>query len=183
MALQGLWVVPWLMHVNGLTRDAAARQLSGMGVAMILGFVGISSMVGRLERIGIPPLALYRYGMGFGILVMGLIIGQALPPLALWMAMGLAFSIGNLAYALLSSDFPAQLAGRVNTAINLAAILGAFGLQWAVGILVDAGAAAGMPPAAAYRMAFAIVAGLQACSYAWFLWSDRRVIVRRQAIP
>lgn len=40
-----------------------------------------------------------------------------------------------------------------------------------------------MPLADTYRMAFTIVAGLQACSSAWFLWSDRRVAVRLKAFP
>lgn len=183
MALQGLWVVPWLIQVNGLSRDAAARQLLLVSVAMILGFLGISALAGRLARLGLPPAALYRWGMGFGILALGLIIGRAAPPQALWMALGLGFAVSNLAYALLSANFPVHLAGRVNTALNLAAILGAFLLQGAIGLLVDAGGAAGLAPADAYRAAFALLLGMQACGYAWFLWSERREAAREPALP
>jgi predicted MFS family arabinose efflux permease len=171
IALQGLWVVPWMMQVDGLGRDAAARQLVWVSLAMILGFLAISGLASRLARAGVSPLALYRYGMGFGIVLMVLVVGRVLPSTALWMALGFAFSFSNLPFALLSASFPLHLAGRVNTVLNLAVVLGAFLLQWAIGLAVDGLTGAGLAPVAAYRATFALLTALQAGSYAWFLWS------------
>ena len=72
----------------------------------------------------------------------------------MWFALGLVFSVGNLAYALLSSHFPPHLSGRVNTALNLGAFIGAFGLQWGFGALIDVLQANGLPPREAYRWTY-----------------------------
>ena len=43
------------------------------------------------------------------------------------------------------------LAGRVNTALNLAVFVGAFGLQWGIGAVVDALVIGGRTRAAAFE--------------------------------
>jgi predicted MFS family arabinose efflux permease len=173
MAVQGLWAVPWLMHFNGYSRELAARHLLLTSIAMVTGFVAIATLVDRLKRRGISPLALYRVGMGCGVLVLLSIVSDALPTPLLWFALGLVFSLSNLAYALLSAHFPLQLGGRANTALNLAAFVGAFALQWAFGAAVDAFNAAGWPPRDAYRATLLILVALQGAAYSWFLFSER----------
>jgi hypothetical protein len=174
MAVQGLWAVPWLMHFNGYSRDLAAHHLLLTSAAMVTGFVSIATLVDRLNRRGIPPLTLYRAGMVTGLLVILLIVSDMLPTQWLWFALGLVFSISNLAYALLSANFPVHLAGRANTALNLAAFVGAFSIQWAFGAVVDAFTFAAMPLKDAYQFTFVILLALQGAAFAWFLVSGRR---------
>jgi MFS family permease len=173
MALQGLWAVPWLMNVDGLTREAAAFHLLLMAGAQLTGFLSIAFFVNRLAKAGLPPARLLALGMGCGLLaILGIVLGAA-PSWLLWPALGLVFSVGNLAYALLSSEFPLALAGRANTALNLGAFIGAFGIQWLFGVAVDAFQAGGFGMAAAYRASLAGLLLLQAASWLWFLAGGR----------
>ncbi|HZV53883.1 MAG TPA: MFS transporter [Rhodocyclaceae bacterium] len=173
MALQGLWAVPWLMHVDGYSRDVAAFHLLLTSGAMLIGFLSIAAFVVRLKHMGIEPETILKAGMGIGVAVMMLILLGIGPSHIIWFALGLVFSVGNLAYALLCTHFPRELSGRVNTALNLGAFVGAFGIQWGIGALVDLLAAGGMPTAEAYRWAFGALVAMQTLAYGWFLLGTR----------
>lgn len=179
MALQGLWAVPWLMTVNGATREAAAFHLLLMAGAQLAGFLAIAFFVQRLARAGVPPARLLTFGMGGGLLaILGIVLDLA-PSWLLWPALGLVFSVGNLAYALLTAEFPVALAGRANTALNLGAFVGAFGIQWLFGVAVDAFQAAGLAPAAAYRAGMAGLLVLQTAGWSWFLAGGKPLLIQR----
>ena len=173
MALQGLWAVPWLMNFSGLTRDAAAHHLLLMAGGMLTGFLGIAFGVTPLAARGLGPETLLKWGMGLGLLASFLIVIGVGPSELLWLSLGLVFSVGNLAYALLQSNYGPELAGRVNTALNLMVFLGAFFIQWGFGASVDALRAAGYATANAYQITFAGLLALQAAGWLWFLASGR----------
>jgi len=174
MALQGLWALPWLMQVNGLGREAAAFHLLLVAGAQLLGFLSIAVFVQRLARAGSPPARLLAVGMGGGIVALTGIVLDLAPAWLLWPMLGLVFSVGNLAYALLTAQFPLELAGRANTALNLGAFVGAFGIQWLFGVAVDAGRAAGFDDISAYRASLAGLIVLQASGWGWYLLESRR---------
>lgn len=174
MALQGLWAVPWLMTVDGLARDAAAFHLLLMAAAMLAGFLGIAFFVHRLTRAGLPPARLLAFGMGAGLLALFGIVLDLAPSWLLWPMLGLVFSVGNLAYALLTTEFPLTLAGRANTALNLGAFVGAFGIQWLFGVAVDAFRAAGLDLTTAYRLSLAGLLMLQTAGWGWYVLEGRR---------
>jgi len=174
MAMQGLWAVPWLMSFSGLTHAAAAYHLLLMGIGMLAGFVSIAACVTRLAARGIHPERILAVGMGGGIAITFLIVIDGASTHLLWFAMGMVFSVGNLSYALLSAQFPARMAGRVNTTLNLLAFVGAFGIQWGFGAAVDAFTAAGLTPRDAYQTTYAALLALQTASYAWFVLGGKR---------
>ncbi len=176
MALQGLWAVPWLMQVSDQSRKAAAHHLLLVGLAMLGGLLAIALGVRRLEQAGLSVGHLLGIGMGLGLVVNLFIVLRIGPTQLLWAATGLVFAIGNLAYALLTREFPRHLAGRVNTALNLLAFAGAFAIQWGFGLLADIFVHAGATPQAAYIKAFAVILVLQTGSYLWYL-------LRRPAQP
>jgi MFS family permease len=174
MALQGLWAVPWLMNFSGLSRAAAAHHLLLMGVGMVCGFLGIAVGVRPLEARGLGPERLLQIGMGVGMAATLVIVSGAGPGPAAWFVLGLVFSVGNLAYALLQRHFSANLAGRVNTALNVMVFAGAFSIQWGFGASVDALLAAGYTIRDAYQITFAGLLAVQVLSYFWFLLGARR---------
>ncbi len=176
MALQGLWAVPWLMQVDGYSRDVAAFHLLLTGSAMLIGFLSIAAFVVRLKHMGVEPETILETGMGTGIAVMLLICLGTGPSYLLWFMLGLVFSVGNLSYALLAAHFSRELSGRVNTALNLCPFVGAFSIQWGIGALVDALATSGMTSADAYRWAFGALVAVQAATYAWFVAASRKPI-------
>jgi len=174
MALQGLWAVPWLIEVNGYSRDAAAFHLLLTAGAMLTGFLAIAAFVTRLTARGIAPERILTVGLGGGLVVMLLIVLDIGATHALWCALGLVFSVGNLSYALLSAHFPPHLSGRANTALNLGAFIGAFGLQWGIGVLVDTLGGHGLGQRESFRIAFAALLVMQALAWGWFVLGKRQ---------
>lgn len=169
MAMQGLWAVPWLMNVNGASRESAAFHMLLTSGAMLAGFVAIAAFVNRLKQRGIHPEQILTVGMGVGILATALIVFDLAPSHLLWFVLGLVFSVGNLAYALLTAHFPVQISGRANTALNLGAFVGAAGLQWGFGILLDALKATGMATPEAFRWTYGLLLLMQALAWGWFV--------------
>ncbi len=169
MAIQGLWAVPWLMQVNGLSRGDAAGVLLGLAVAMLAGFLFVATCSLWLARHGVSPMALLTAGMGLALLAELAIILNLAAPMALWPLLGISFSLSNIAYSQLTAAFPVALAGRVNTALNLLVFVGAFGLQWGIGAAVDLAGTSGLARADAFRLTFAALLTAQALAFAWFL--------------
>jgi MFS family permease len=173
MAVQGLWAVPWLTQVSGYSRETAAFHLLLTSTAMLLGFLAIAFLIVPLKRQGVEPESILKVGMGAGVAVLLLIVMGIGPSYLLWFCLGLVFTVGNLAYALLAAKFPLALSGRVNTALNLAAFAGAFGIQWGLGVLVDTMSAQGLSTQEAYRNAFAVLLAVQALAWGWFVAGGR----------
>ena len=74
-----------------------------------------------------------------------------------------------IAYSLVAQAFPPALSGRANTALNLLVFAGAFGLQWGIGIFVDALQGSGWSGDAAFRAAFYPLSGGQFLAILWLL--------------
>lgn len=169
MALQGLWAVPWLMEVNHASRTLAAEVLLAMAIAQLGGFLLVAVGSGWLAQHGLGPMRLLSAGMGLALVVEVAILRQWAAPLLLWPLLGLSFSLGNIAYSQLAAAFAVSLAGRVNTALNLAVFVGAFGLQWGIGAVIDALVTHGLARAAAFEATLLALLVLQTLAFAWFL--------------
>lgn len=174
MAVQGLWAVPWLLEVNGLTRAEAAGILLLMSLAMLVGFLFVATCSVWLARRGITPMQLLTGGMGLALVVELAIILDLAPAPWLWPMLGLSFSLGNIAYSQLTATFPVELSGRVNTALNLLVFVGAFVLQWGIGAAVDAFVSHGVPRAGSFRWTFSVLLAAQVLAFVWFLVPVKR---------
>jgi MFS family permease len=176
MAVQGLWSVPWLIEVDGYPRDVAARHLLVMGIAILGGYLALGLFATRLERRGLTARHLFGVGFGLNLAALALITTRALPfTYLIWALYGLGSAVNVLGFAVLNAGFPRELAGRVNTALNLTMFVGSFSAQWGIGLLVDAARAAlGVDTAGGLRVAFALVLGADVVAYAWFLLGWRR---------
>jgi MFS family permease len=175
MAVQGLWASRWMTVLEGLDRTAIASRLTLISGAMLAGFLFMGFFATRLVHRGIKLERIYLGAMLVAIAGFGLICGQ--PQLAgnlLWPLLGACFSLSNIGYSLVAQAFPPALSGRANTALNLMAFAGAFGLQWGIGILVDVLQAEGWTAGSAYRAAFLTVLGGQGLAIGWLLRPGRR---------
>lgn len=173
LAVQGLWAVPWLMAIDGLTRHQAAEVLFALNLAMLLSHLGIAAFATRLARAGIRPIALLVGGYGLALASQAAMLAGLLPPMLPWFAYGIGVSAGSLSYALLSAHFAPALSGRVTTTLNLLLFVGAFGLQWGLGVVIDALSAAGLAAPVAHRTAFALLLVLQVAGYACLVLGGR----------
>lgn len=181
LALQSLWSGPWLRDVAGVGRDHVAMGLSLIATGMIAGFLFFGWSAARASRLGVPPLHVAIGGMSAFMVVQAVLIifEPKQGALIAWAAFGFFGSAGIVPYAALSQRYPARLAGRLNTGLNLLAFAMAFVTQWAVGEVI-AGLTAddlALPPGHydpdSYGPAFAIMLALQLAALAWF-WLFRR---------
>lgn len=162
------------MHVDGMTRHQAAEVLFALNLAMLVSHLGIASFATRLARAGIPPSTLLAGGFGIALACQAAMVAGLQPAALIWFVYGVGVSGGSLSYALLSTHFAPALSGRVTTTLNLLLFVGAFSLQWGLGVLIDGLTAGGFAPAAAYRNAFALLLALEVAAYAWFILEGRR---------
>lgn len=174
MALQGLWVSRWMQVMENMDQLAIAERLTWMSGSMLAGFLFIGFFSTRLIRAGIPLARIYLGAMIAAVSILAIL---TLFPLAagdlLWPLLSACFSLSNISYSLVALAFPNHLAGRANTALNLLVFAGAFGLQWGIGIQVDALQALGWSMAAAFRASFLTVLAGQLLALAWLLLPRR----------
>lgn len=170
MAIIGLWGGPWLRDIGGHDRTAAAELLLAVAAAMVGGFLLMGLAADRLARFGISSLAVAVGGISLFALTLATIVATASGSAALWLAFGFFGTSGILPYAALSQRFPAALAGRLNTTLNVLVFTAAFAAQWGMGAIIALwpGEAPGTYALEGYRTAFAVMLGLQALGLAWF---------------
>jgi hypothetical protein len=183
MAIQGLWSVPWLIEVNGYSRDVAAAHLLLMGIATVGGYLGIGVFATRLARAGISTLHLYAAGFGLNIVALALITLRMPWTYLLWGVYGLGAAVNVLGFTLLGQGFPRALAARANTALNLLMFSSSFAMQWGIGLVVDAARSTfRIDTGAALQLAFTLVLSVDFLACGWFLFGWRRHAIITPAV-
>jgi MFS family permease len=173
-ALQGLWAARWMSLQAGGDKMAVATQLSSMNLAVLTGMVFMGAFATRLVARGIKLESLYRGAMLVACLTLGIMVTQPqIGSVWLWPLLGLSFSLNSLAYTLLSQSFPASFAGRANSALNMVILIGAFALQWGLGVLIDLFRASGAELPTAYQLSFGLLVVGQGLAWAWFALARR----------
>lgn len=164
LAVQGLWAGPWLRDVGGLSPSDTALALTLIACAMIAGFSGLGWLATHASRWGWTPFHIAFGGMVGFVLVQTCIVLEWVPSIyLLWMFFGFFGTAGILPYAALSQRFPHEIAGRLNTGLNVLVFVAAFCAQWGIGAVIDMWPrdAGGMYAPAGYRAAFTLMLGLQ----------------------
>ena len=178
LALLGLWLGPYLRDTLALDAAAAAHTLFVSACGMVVGYIGLGLLAERLSRRGIAPMRVGAAGM-FVFIIMMIWMTLQLPHrhFLFWGLFGLFGTSGIITYAVLSQRFAAELAGRVNTALNLLVFVAAFAAQWGIGAVIDMWpqAETGGYAQAAYRAAFCMLLLLQTASVAWYWLAGRRL--------
>ncbi len=176
LSIQGLWAGPWLRDVAGLERAGTANTLFFMAAATTVGFVFWGSAADMLARRGIPLTRTLAGGVALFLAALSTLTFELDPDgLWPWLALGLMGNVTALSYTVISRHFPLRLSGRANTALNLLVFLGAFGVQYAMGGIVDlwSRGADGAYPSIAYQSAFGAFLALCAAAWLWYLAAAR----------
>ena len=183
LSVQGLWSGPWLRDVAGYSRMAVADTLFLIAVAMIAGFLSLGALAEFLSRRGIRPIVVAGFGMTLFMLVQLMLVLQVVSlTVPLWVLFGFFGTTNILPYAVLSQSFPAHLAGRANTGLNVFVFLAAFAGQWGIGAIIDLWSPldGGLYQPQAYQAAFALMLGLQVISAIWFFISSAKTMNRSE---
>ncbi len=177
IAYLGLWAGPWLRDVEGLDRGGVAAHLQIIAIAMVVGFAGFGMAADALRRVGLRPFTVMSVGMVAALVMQAaLLLDAPLPPALVWGLYSVTASSSVMVYALISREFPADMAGRVNTAANFMMFVVAFVIQSGAGVVIGAfpAPAPGAYAVEGHRAALAILLAVQTVSMAWMLWPRRR---------
>lgn len=178
MALQSLWAGPWMMTVLGMSIEQTSHVLFLFNLSLLIAYLGLSWWAPRYvaygPRRGLPALRVVAIGLSLSVLLQGLMVLLPYPQSWwLWVPFAVVITVTTLGQTHVSLAFPTALVGRANSAFNLTLFVGAFSLQWGIGLLLDWFVALGWRNADAMRMAFACYVLLQVFTLWQFLrqWS------------
>jgi hypothetical protein len=170
MALQGLWAASWMKDVALQARGEIAYHLLLAAVGMVAGHLTMGNLASRLGRAGIAPSYVVGVGVGVAVLVhTSLVVGYTGMQPLVWLLFGFLGTAGTVNFAILAQAFPASMAGRASTALNLLIFVASFLVQWGIGIIVNHYPAGGGRYAPeGYALAFGVTTVLQAIGVIWF---------------
>lgn len=173
MAVQGLWLGPWLRDVGHLSRSDAAHVLFWSTLGMVLGSLSWGTLADRLRRHHVRPVTVCGAGLTAFLVCQGLMLLPQTSTSASALAVAFSF-LGTacaLNYAIVAQTMPVHLTGRVSTSFNLLIFLAAFVLQWGLGGVIglwQPDDATGAYPVTAYHAAWMACLALQLPG--WALW-------------
>jgi MFS family permease len=163
MAVQGLWMGPWLRDMGHLTRDEVAQVLLAGTVAMVIGSLSFGWITDILRKYSFKPILVCGLGTALFLVFQGLMIFDTpLNPLVI--AVGFSFfgTATTMNYGIVAQSVPSHLTGRVSTAFNLLVFLLAFVVQWGLGALINLKQPIqGHYPKEAYQIALGMILLLQ----------------------
>ena len=177
LALQTLWVGPWMTVVGGYSPLDAAAGLFGINLAMLVAFWAWGLITPRLAKRGILPNQIISWGQPISFVVLAWIIvsGPQLGDHTAW-ALSLfciSSTFVSLAQPSVGMAFPSHLAGRALSAYNLVIFGGVFVVQWGIGLGIDLFKSLGWPPVLAFQAAFSVFGLCAVMSYVYFHWANR----------
>jgi predicted MFS family arabinose efflux permease len=172
LTVMGIWAGPYLFDVYGLDGIGRGNILLIMGLAQIIGvfcYGPLDRLVGSRKSVVI---------MGASLTIATLVAMALIKQPPLWLAVLLLIlvtfvaSYGVVIVSQGRALFPANLAGRGATTVNMAQLLGLMGLPIVTGLIVGAfPQTGGVLPEIAYRAAFAALAAGNLCGLLVYLRS------------
>jgi len=164
IALQGLWLGPWLYDVAGQDRHSVANYLLIAALGYMLGSAFFGVVSDRWSR-----LTVYKVGLSISLAMLMLIAAGVHSSLILATYAFTGISAA-LAYAILTPLFPPEMTGRVNTASNMLMFTLSFALQWGIGFVLKLYPVVdGRYSPAGYTVALASLAAAQLAAMLWLL--------------
>ena len=169
-AIQTLWAGPWMIKVSGYTPEESAKGLFLIYFLMLSSFLIWGYFVPKFSKNVNDAIRLLKYGVPLSLLVLGaiiylgpntgsihwaLFIVSAVFLSLIQPAVGMAFSLSN--------------AGKALTSYNLLIFIGAFFLQWIIGLIIDLGLSLEYSEIVSFQLAMSFVLFTSLTSYLYFL--------------
>jgi predicted MFS family arabinose efflux permease len=169
LAMQGLWLGPWLYDVAGLARPDVAQALFITAAAYTVGSVAFGMASDRLAQAGLSRLTMYKLGLALSFLsFLPIAAGMQAGLTVILVVYGFTIISGALIYALLPPQFPPEMTGRASTANNVLMFGVSFAFQWGIGAVLRLFPEMdGQYSPQGYSAALLALAALQLAALAW----------------
>ncbi len=161
VAIQGLWVGPYLMEVVGLSAVQAGNLLLILNVGLIIGSPLSGWISDRVlsSRKKVVMAGLVGMGLSLLVLAMGWASGNSSLLAGVLFTFGLSAGAGIVMYAHIKELMPKAMTGVALTGVNLFTMLGGgFFLHFMGWVLEQSGGRQTLPPEA-YRTTFLLGVG------------------------
>jgi MFS family permease len=164
------WAAGWLRDVAHLDEPSVGVALFALSIAIVPGYFFSGMIVDLLHRRGVRGgRVLLVYGALFLAIHVPIALNVTAVPKLLWFAYVMFGGMSVVCYALVTRAFAPELAGRVNTTLNLICMLIAFVVQAAIGpALAWMETTHALPRAEAHQVVTVALLTVQAAIWLWF---------------
>ena len=178
MAIQTLWAGPWMIRVAGYTPLESATGLFWINITMLVSFFLWGYFLPRITNLGFSALKILTVGLPISFLVMLFIIILGSKAGAFYITLFILSSIFlSVIQPAVGLSFQSHLAGKALTSFNLLIFLGAFIMQWFIGLVIDLVKSFGYTEIIGFKTAFSVFLFLSLTSYIFFLIINKKIII------
>ena len=174
IAMQSLWIGPWLTGVAGWSAEQAASGLFAVNICMLGAFMLWGALMPRLASRAHDAQQLMTWGVPLSLAgLLAIVLAGHHAGAWAWAAWCVSSTVVSLSQPAVGQAFPPAVAGRAFTAFNLVIFGGVFALQWGIGLLIDGIRLWGASTEQAFRLAMFAYWCCCALSYLWLVFSHR----------
>jgi MFS family permease len=169
-AIQTLWAGPWMIRVTGYTPEESAQGLFIIYLCMLISFLVWGYFVPKFSKNVNDAIRLLKIGAPLSLCVLMLIIYLGPKAGSIHWALFIVSSIFlSLTQPAVGMAFSLSNAGKALTSFNLLIFIGAFFIQWIIGLIIDAGIAFNLSELDSFKVAMTFVLITSLLSYLFFL--------------
>ena len=169
-AIQTLWAGPWMVKVSGYTPEQSANGLFIIYLSLLISFLSWGYLVPKISKNVSDAIKLLKFGAPLNLIVLAFII--YLGPKAgayHWAFFAVSSVFLSLTQPAVGMAFSLSNAGKALTSFNLLLFVGAFVLQWVIGILIDYSMSLGFSEIIGFKVAMMFFLITSFFSYSFFL--------------
>ena len=169
-AIQTLWAGPWMIKVSGYTPEQSANGLFLIYFSLLISFLSWGYLVPKISKNVSDAIRLLKFGAPLNLIVLAFII--YLGPKAgayHWAFFAVSSVFLSLTQPAVGMAFSLSNAGKALTSFNLLLFVGAFVLQWVIGILIDYSMSLGFSEIIGFKVAMMFFLITSFFSYLFFL--------------
>jgi MFS family permease len=169
-AIQTLWAGPWMIRVSGYTPEESAQGLFIIYLCMLISFLVWGYFVPKFSKNVNDAIRLLKIGAPLNLLILIIIIYLGPKAGSIHWALFIVSSIFlSLTQPAVGMAFSISNAGKALTSFNLLIFIGAFFIQWIIGLIIDAGIAFNLSEIDSFKLAMTFVLITSLLSYLFFL--------------
>ena len=169
-AIQTLWAGPWMIRVSGYTPEESAQGLFIIYLCMLISFLVWGYFVPKFSKNVNDAVKLLKIGAPLNLFVLVLIIYLGPKAGSIHWALFIVSSIFlSLTQPAVGMAFTLSNAGKALTSFNLLIFIGAFFIQWIIGLIIDAGIIFNLSEIDSFKLAMTFVLVTSLLSYLFFL--------------
>ena len=169
-AIQTLWAGPWMIRVSGYTPEESAQGLFFIYFAMLVSFLCWGYFVPKFSKNITDAIRLLKFGAPMSLIVLAIIIYLGPKAGSMHWAVFIVSSVFlSLTQPAVGMAFSLSNAGKALTSFNLLLFIGAFFMQWIIGIIIDIGIRFNYSEINSFKFAMLFVLLTSLFSYLFFL--------------